>query len=328
MGFMAGESRRRVPSRLVCGLLSAAVLAAAVPASAMADASPNIRRSPGDSAAFTLAGSNGYSLYFKSEKRLLTIIASQRRPAQPTISADGRLVPARLGATSESIYSFRGVSHDPRRIEADLGPAGSVSLVFQPSGEKKATPIDLAGKSEKCIGATKVVRRLGSFVGSVSFHGENGYTTAEATSVPGTVGTSPFRNCTQPPLHPAGEEELPERPTFLSVSGDAGLLALRDPRESRFFALDGEELADGFFVMRSATATGSPSLFSFSPDGRRARVRPPAPFSGTGVYSDPADGPPTWSGDLSVSFPGVQQPLTGEEFVKPVLRPGSQGSER
>jgi hypothetical protein len=305
-------------------LLLVVASAVALPARALADASSNIRRSPGDSSAFTLAGSNGYSLYFKSEKGQLTIIASQRRPSQPTIAPDGELVPGRLGPASESTYTVRGVSRDPRTIEADLGAAGRVSLAFQPSGARKVTMIDLADKTEKCIGATKVVRRLGNFVGSVSFHGENGYTSAEATSVPGTFGTSTFRNCSQAPQHPPAEEVLPEIPTFLSVSGPGGLLALRDSTESRFMSLEAEELDGGLFVFRLATATGKPSLFSFSADGGRASVRPPAPFSGTGVYRDPADGPPAWSGNLSVSFPGVQQPLTGDEFTKAVLKLGKK----
>ncbi|HSC21096.1 MAG TPA: hypothetical protein VLC07_05155, partial [Solirubrobacterales bacterium] len=76
--------------QLISAPLAIAVLAAALPATAAADASSNIRRSPGDSAAFTLPGSNGYSLYFKSEQGVLTIIASRRRPAQATIAAGGK----------------------------------------------------------------------------------------------------------------------------------------------------------------------------------------------------------------------------------------------
>jgi hypothetical protein len=324
MGFRAAVPERGMAGWLLAATLLLAMLAATLPATALADASSNIRHSPGDSAAFTLAGSNGYSLYFKSEKGLLTIVASQRRPTQPTIASNGELVPGRIGAASESTYAVGGVSRDPRTIEADLGAAGKVSLVFQPSGERKVTMVDLSEKSEKCVGATKIVRRLGNFVGSVSFHGENGYTTAEATSVPGTFGISTFRNCTQPPKHAPQEEVLPERPTFLSVGGETGLFALRDAHQSRFFALGSEKLDGGLLVFRMATATGKPSLFSFSSDGLRASVRPPAPFSGTGIYSDTQAGSPAWGGDLSVSFPGVQQPLTGEGTEKPTLKLGGK----
>lgn len=313
---------RKAPRWLMVGLLAVA-LAALAPATAFGNASANIRRAPGTSADFTLGGSNGYSLYFKSEKGHLRMIASQRRPTQATISPSGKLVPARLGAASESTYVVNGVSSDPSTIEADLGSAGKVSLIFQPSGAKKVTTFDLSDKSERCLGATKVVRRLGNFVGTVSFHGENGYTTAEATSVPGTVGTSPFRNCTTI----AGRRALADRPAsetqaFLSVPGKTSFLAIRDEKRARFFAGEGEELSSGFAVFRTASAAGSSRLFPFSLRGLTASVRPPAPFSGFGLYRKPASGPPTWSGNLSVDFPGFERALTGDRMIKPVLKVG------
>lgn len=318
--------RRRISlgaCAVALSLLPAAIAAAPAPASDEAGA--NIRRSPGDSAAFTLAGSNGYSLYFKSEKGMLTIVSSRRRPAQPTISPTGKLVPGNRGSSSESIYAKWGVPHDPATISAELGKLGSVSLTFQPSGEKKVTWIDLGSKSEKCIGATKVVRRLGSFVGSVSFRGENGYTEAQALSVPGTVGTSPFRNCTTVRRDGAGASAASrhariETEAFLTVSGDASFLATRDPEKTHFFALDGELLEPDLTVLRSATVATRSGLFSFHPDGLRATANPPAPFAGAATYRDSPSGPPTLTGDLSVEFPGVVQPLTGAGMTKPRLR--------
>lgn len=317
---------RRI-SLSACAVALSLLLPAIATARALApdEAGANIRRSPGDSAAFTLAGSGGYSLYFKSEKGTLTIVASRRRPAQPTISPAGKLVPANRGSSSESTYVTPGVPHDPSTISADLGRLGSVSLTFQPSGEKKVTWVDLGSKSEKCIGATKIVRRLGAFVGSVSFRGENGYTEAAALSVPGTVGTSPFRNCTTLHRHRTGASAAsrtaaPEAEAFLSVPGETSLLAARDSGKAHFFAAGSELLEPDLSVLRTATAAGRRGLFSFGPDGSRATVNPPAPFSGTATYRDPRGGPPRWSGNLSVEFPGFVQPLTGAGMLKPDLR--------
>lgn len=53
--------------------------------------------------------------------------------------------------------------------------------------------------------------------------------------------------------------------------------------------------------------------FSFSSALSSAAVRPPAPFSGVGNYRG-AHAPPTWTGDLSVAFPGFETPLTGPGF--------------
>lgn len=304
----------------VLALLVLATLIAARPAVGSNEAGSNIRRTPGDSAAFTLPGSNGYSLYFKSEKGMLTIIASRRRPSVPTISPTGELLPRRVGASSESTYVVSGVSRDPWKIDADLGPAGQVSLAFQPSGEKKVTSIDLESKSEKCFGAVKVIRHVGSFVGSVSFRGENGYTTAEATSVRGTVGNSPFRNCTTVRRRPAEAPGSSREDVALTVSGTGSFFAFREAEAARFSAMEAEELSPDLFVFRSATATAHPDRFSFSPNGLWAKLRPPAPFSGAATYRDPRGTPPSWAGNLKASFPGLVRPLTGEGMSKPDLR--------
>lgn len=308
----------------VVGLVLALALAGS--AAAAGEAGPNIRRTPGDSAAFTLAGSNGYRLYFKSEKGVLTITATQTRPLVATVSADGKLVPGKRGAASESVYSTR-VSRDPTKIEADFGEAGEVSLAFHPSGEKRVTTIDLGSKSEDCFGATKVTRRLGDFVGSVSFQGENGYTTAAAISVPGTVGTSPFRNCTTrnagdegSAAERAGRRPPPLQAAFTVNAPAASFAAFRSAEQTTFYAFNSQELADGFFVFHTAQATGAPGLFTFRGDGLRAHLAPPAPFSGAANFADPAGGPRTWSGSLAVSFPGEEQPLTGKGIQRPSLR--------
>jgi hypothetical protein len=307
--------RGRRSSRLLTAMLLGLAALAGLPQGAAAGAHANIRKAPGESAAFTLAGSNGYSLYFKSEKGQLAVVVSRRRPSSATISPLGKLVPANSGAASESTY-FLNTGRDPSKIDADLGALGQVSLTFQPSGEKKVTFVDLESKSEKCVGAAKVVRRLGSFVGTVNFRGENGYTSAEATSVPGTVGTSPFRNCTTL-RGAAGDAPLPTAPpdAFLTATGAGSFLALHGPDETRFTALAADYLGDGLNVFRQATAIGGQSAFRL---GRRrgaswANLSPPPPFSGTASYRHPQGAPPSWRGDLSVEFPGAVLPLTGGE---------------
>jgi hypothetical protein len=311
----------------LAALVLALILAA--PAGAAGEAGSNIRRTPGDSAAFTLTGSNGYRLYFKSEKGMLTITVTRTRPLVASIAPTGKLIPPQRGATTESVYTTRGVSRDPTKIEADLGDAGEVSLVFHPSGEERVTPVDLDSKSERCVGATKITRRLGTFFGSVSFQGEHGYTAAVAISVPGTVGTSPFRNCTTKRRRPApgraadsgGANQVSPLEAAFTVNGPAAtLIAFRNSERSNYFVFNSEELSDGFFVFRTAQATGGPDLFSFRGDGKRAHLKPPAPFSGAATFADPPAGPRSWSGSLAVSFPGGEQALTGKGIFRPTLR--------
>jgi hypothetical protein len=61
-------------------------------------------------------------------------------------------------------------------------------------------------------------------------------------------------------------------------------------------------------VARSKTFVSDDALTS-------ATVRPPAPFHGTGSYAAAPDGTKSWTGSLSVSFPGAPRfPLTGPQF--------------
>ncbi|HET7418662.1 MAG TPA: hypothetical protein VFJ61_13650 [Solirubrobacterales bacterium] len=306
--------------RFALALILPAALAAGPGTASAAEAGANIRRSPGSSANFTLAAANGYSLYFKEEKGVLSIVATRTQPAEPTIDASGGIGVVRTRYANESVYTTLDSAPKAAQINADLGPVGSVSLVFHPSGKKRVTKVDLEAKGEDCIGATRIVRRLGTFEGSVVFHAENGYTSAAATSVPGTVGTSPIRNCTTAKGSAAGTEaETTDTEASLSVYGAASFAASRTARGVTFHALSSEQLAPNVGVARLAVASAERSSFWFAGDGSRAGVKPPAPFSGTAAYTSRA-GSPSWTGDLSVDFPGLTQPLTGEGLLSPQLR--------
>ncbi len=178
-------------------VLSALVVIAflALPVTAFAGASDS-RKSPGTSAEFTVAGTNGYSLYVKSEGGVVSVAVANELPMVDTISAAGRIRPANTGNVATSTYLTNGSPRDPNTIEADLGPFGRISVAFQPSGQTHVNRVNLKDKSRKCVGAERIVRHLGTFTGTIEFEGEGGYTTANVSSAAGTVGTSLFRNCT------------------------------------------------------------------------------------------------------------------------------------
>ncbi len=68
--------------------------------------------------------------------------------------------------------------------------------------------------------------------------------------------------------------------------------------------------------IRFALATASSKkAFSFNEALTGAAIAPPEPFHGKGAYRAASDGTTTWTGPLSVSFPGAPLlPLTGEAF--------------
>ena len=312
-----------------------AALAVLLPGVAAAgEASANLRHTPPESAAFTVAGSDGYRVNVKSERGQVTVVVSRQRPPMATFSAAGRLIPPNRGDYTASTYWARATSEDPSTIDADLGPVGRISVAFHPDGRSHATTVDLSGKTEGCVGATKIVRRLGTFVGTISFHGENGYTAVDLTSAPGSVGVSPFRNCSTRVDHRPGAGTPPKGRTSVSLALDgagdapsfyasAAFYAFDAAGPPAFIAISAEALDSETFVFRGAHAVGRPSGFLLDDGASGLRIAPPAPFFGTATYRDGPHSPPSWKGDLAVEFPGLRLPLTGPDFRDPKLIRGS-----
>jgi hypothetical protein len=138
------------------------------------------------------------------------------------------------------------------------------------------------------VGAAKISRRLGTFTGTISFTGENGYTSVERTSAAGTVGTSPFRSCTTRHPHRSGRAatEKSARNAVLSLHGRDGaptLLAIGNGRSADFNAFSGE-MIDAVPVLRIAHVSAAGASFASDDAGTAATLKPPAPFSGSGTF--------------------------------------------
>lgn len=280
------------------------------------------------SAEFTAPGTNGYSLDVKSEMGVMTITAADELPPVATISAGGRLRPANRSSIAASTYTVFGQSRDPNAIDADLGPLGRISVVFQPSGAVHVNKLDLSDKSKRCVAPRRIVRRLGTFTGRIEFAGENGFTTVNLTSARGSVGTSPFRDCTtlrhqRAPEGPLAQREPPG--ATLQVINRAGadrgasasmFAATAKGREASFFAAMVEPITPGLVVYRTAQASAGRSSFVFHDPLTFAAVTPPAPFSGRALFhrKGSSGGSGRWSGTLRVHFPGFEVPVTGPTF--------------
>jgi hypothetical protein len=201
-----------------------------------------------------------------------------------------------------------------------LGQRGKFDLRFVP-GHVKVRPV-----RKGCEGEPSRVEH-GTFVGSVDFEGEGGFTTVVAHRVRGIVTRSGRRRC---PAHarrrPVGARDGNEAQTLRMISGD--------PSGTRRFEAGSYEGPGGFgspirtflafittkeeelSIARAAFVfEGSPTSF-VTPDADRpmsaATVEPPAPFSGSASFrlTSPTTG--TYSGDLAVELPGVaRMPLTG-----------------
>jgi hypothetical protein len=236
----------------------------------------------------------------------------------------------------------------PTSIRASFDELGRVDLRFQRSaGPPVPTPFD------DCHSGHGPILRVGLFVGSVRFRGEGGYTSARAHRVQGisvdftalaaclrhsltaarraaTSPRSPFaalleltrsgaRRAPAAPSAPTHPSQGPRR-TILEARSTQPLsrtvfLALaRGNRDVRYVAA--EATSEGAIgVVRLATVEGPRSSLSFNRELSRARVAPPRPFSGTGVFEHGPGSAKSWTGPLSVALLGAPHlPLTGSPF--------------
>jgi hypothetical protein len=137
-----------------CALMTVSVPAASV---AAAEKRPLLVPS-----AFRLAGSNGYDLF------VIGTPAFRKRPGGLQIYAYAKnkgvqyQVPATVTETS---------------MQADLGDLGGISVEFKRSGRAVSV---VCGDRELRFDS-------GSYEGTISFHGEEGFTTVEATTVRGNI---------------------------------------------------------------------------------------------------------------------------------------------
>jgi hypothetical protein len=321
----AGDGSRSAIPILVCALV---VVFLALSPSAWA-ARSSARKRPGTSAEFTVAGTNGYRLYVKSEGGQVRVVVAKKPPAVETFSANGHIRRASTGNLTFTAYTAFGSPTDPRTIEADLGSLGKVSVTFQPSGETHVSTVDLKDKTEHCVGAERIVRRLGTFNGSIEFQGEDGYTAVDASSVKGTVGTSLFRNCTTQVAHRSNPARRSRHLRFTAIASGSSLVLFSASADrpcvsgasaACFYGDVLEARSPDLLVGRSARAFSDKHRITFNDALTVARFNPPPPFFGQGSFRIDAQGTPSWTGSLSVAFPGATIPLTGPAFEAKISR--------
>lgn len=303
-------------SRLWClvltGLATALVPLAQFPATVAAAS-----RTPATSAAFTLRGSNGFSIDVASVRGKVAVIASEHGPPIPTYAPSGRLRPADTSNGAASIYyaPARMPAGVATRVEARLGRLGEISVAFHPSGEVRVTKAGPGAGA--CAGQLRLVRRLGTFTGSVEFRGEDGYTTIEASSARGSVGTPVPAGCAAASLR-TGADAARRGAVLHAVDRSDGVrfeAATGDFFGASFLATVTERQPSGLVVMRRAYVGAPPGAFAFDDALASARVKPPAPFLGVARYASRSGSRGGhWRGGLRVTFPGASVPLTGPGF--------------
>lgn len=232
--------------------------------------------------------------------------------------------PRRLEATST--YIARG-KVSATSIEASFGSLGHVSLRFHPNG-----PVTRTKPRRHCLGPDRYTIRSGVFVGAVRFRGEDGYTTAESHRIAGKSVTPPELVCFDSiasilrefGLQTGKKKKHPKvtrlRADWREAVHATSFEASRKADEATFVAIH-QQTEGKLAIYRSAYAKAPAASLGAQTSLSQATVRPPAPFSGTGLFRRDPRGAKLWSGPLAVSFPGEPDvPLTGSQFKTQLTR--------
>ncbi|HEU5104869.1 MAG TPA: hypothetical protein VFU11_03430 [Solirubrobacterales bacterium] len=197
-------------------------------------------------------------------------------------------------------------------IEADLGPVGRISVVFEPEGEPKTI-------RSSCDEGASIQVQPGSWVGTVDLTGEEGFTHAEASRVKSTA--SPFLHLV------CGGVGIGET-TGKGIRGARLVARAAMRKDSRFLQVNQNwpggpvrveastvEKHHSLIVSREVVYRYRGSAFDFDPELRLAVLDPPSPFSGHATYSRNAKPRNQWTGNLLLDFPGrADVPMTGSRF--------------
>jgi hypothetical protein len=213
---------------------------------------------------------------------------------------------------SATAYLARGVAV-PDRLQATFGRFGKVSMRFRPPRN--------GGVKSLCRFGERLLKRRGSYVGHLSFKGEDGYLSLDLHRAKGTIIT-PEGRCHRRHITRAQLEKLLES-LFEPVSGlfasardgvaTTTFAGLERKDRSAFFTTH-KETHGKLAIIRFAVGIASKGLHA-NEALTAAGASPPAPFHGTGRYRAAPDGTTTWTGPLSVDFPGARRfPLTGPSF--------------
>jgi hypothetical protein len=248
----------------------------------------------------SLKGSNGYWINIVKQGRYVHLLAAKK--------------------DSVVVYAARSLVPKGSEIKARFPGVGRVFVRFQPQGRLyEDAPDPFLG----CKGG-EAFKQRGYFVGAIRFRGERGYTSVRATRVRAAREIRTKEVCKRFDDGPQPETDRTELFAFSrsegqSISFDASSLAVSEGITSTTFGASVSESRRGMVIFRSTFISGGAK--DLLPGDTRpyplfGSVTPPAPFQGSGEFQRDAEGNSTWTGSLTVPFPGLDPvALTGPEFT-------------
>jgi hypothetical protein len=271
-------------------VLFCAVVLVAVPATPSSAATKDpLPIPPG----FRLPASNGYTL------SMIAVPPHAGRPAYLLIFASAKnkgasyLIPAKVTETS---------------IQADLGELGEIAVTFQRTNQPATA---------RC-GKETVRFDSGQYEGKIDFHGEEGYTSVEATAVPGNINYLLSAVCGGSFIEGGSSGRSRGAALYVRNPGLGPRLKVSKSRPGAAAEITAStfEYNNGISIERFANLRMPGEDFTYDRRLRTATVRPPAPFTGSARFDRGKKAGQRWSGNLAVDLPGA----TGVPLTGPALR--------
>jgi hypothetical protein len=283
--------------RRALSMLGAAALAALLAPAASADETLG----KGLEGSFVLKGTHGYEVK--------ALIASYGE------GDAGQIVLFVGKSNQQAIYTAKGTV-TKESVDFDLGALGEVRAAVRPSGKKETLTSECGEGEEQTIEGEE-------YVGTIAFHGEEGFTEAEATRA--RLSLAPLTELVCPAITTDGQEGgdgVHGAGLAIKRKGGPSLkLAKNRPGARVFYRAQMEEKEGTVMVERSVGGYLAPGALTFAPSLKTAHFSGAAPFSGSAAYisrslprtSRPGRGP--WRGNLTVDFPGHDDvPIAGPGF--------------
>lgn len=272
---------------------------------------------PFTSGKVSLGGSGGYAIDIRAPGGDVIFLDAFNNPQQE------------LPSGAEAVYAVHPTSLlSSGVLAADFGQLGFISLSFVPRGKPRV------GRVPRGCRGRRPRNAQGSYHGTISLHGENGFFEIERVRAGGTRHRSFRLVCAKGRArHPEVSRPLADYlgpPIGRARANGSHLEAVSEAngRQLAFLAQDfphdtvDEEEAGlresrpGIETRRWVLVSG-PTTFQTSSPGawpRTGTVFPHAPFRGTATFSEDSVMTASWSGSLEVGFPGLTVPLTGSDF--------------
>jgi hypothetical protein len=272
--------------RLLASVLVAAAFAVLLAPAASADETLG----KGLEGSFALKGTHGYEVK--------ALIASYGK------GDAGQLVLFVGKKNQQAIYIVKGTV-TKESVDFNLGALGEVKAAVQPTGKKETL-------TSACEGGEKQTIEGAEYVGTIAFHGEEGFTEVAATRAP--LSLAPLTELVCPAITTDGQEGGDGvRGVGLAINRKGGpslKLAQNRPGARVFYTAQIKEKEGSVTVERSVGGYLGGSALTFAPSLKTAHLSGAAPFSGSATYaakSQPSVSRPgkgRWRGNLTVDFPG------------------------